>query len=70
MRRVLSWPTLNATLPEGCTATELMRALWPFIARRTDQSRAWKRHSVPSSDAERRCEREGKLRWVMEPRGC
>jgi hypothetical protein len=59
MRNVLSLPTLKATFPDGCTATEFTLPLWPFSDRRTDQSRARKRHSEPSSDADRRCEREG-----------
>lgn len=67
MRNVLSLPTLNATFPEGCTATEFTRPLWPFRDRRTAQSRARNKHRVPSSDADRRWERDGKLRCVMEP---
>ena len=67
IRSVLSFPTVNATFPEGCTATELTLPLWPFRARSTVQSRAWKMQSVPSSEADMRCEREGNVRCVMEP---
>ena len=67
MYSVLSFPTLSATFPDGCTDTELTRPLWPFSDRSTAQSRARKTQRVPSSDAEMRCEREGKVRWVMEP---
>lgn len=67
IRSVLSFPTLRATFPEGCTATQLTRPLWPFKLRKTFQSRAWKRQSVPSSDAESRCDRDGNPRYVMEP---
>lgn len=67
MRKVLSFPTVRATFPEGCTATAFTRPLCPFRARRTAQSRARKMHKEPSSDAERRYDREGKLRWVIEP---
>src|SRR6266404_2467840 len=68
MYNVRSFPTLNATLPDGCTDTELTRPLWPFSDLRTAQSRARKRQSVPSSDAEIRCEREGKVRSVTDPK--
>jgi hypothetical protein len=62
MYSVLSFPTLSATFPDGCTDTELTRPLWPFSDRSTAQSRARKTQRVPSSDAEMRCEREGKVR--------
>ena len=67
MYSVLSFPTLSATFPDGCTDTELTRPLWPFSDRSTAQSRARKTQRVPSSDAEMRCEREGKVRCVIEP---
>lgn len=67
MRNVLSFPTVRASFPEGCTATAFTRPLCPFSARRTAQSRARNRHRDPSSEAERRYERDGKLKCVMEP---
>jgi hypothetical protein len=67
IRRVLSFPTLSATLPLGCTATELTRPLCPCNDRNTAQSRARKRQSVPSSDAESRCERDGNDKCVIDP---
>lgn len=67
MRSVRSCPTESASFPDGWTATAFTRPLCPRSARSTDQSRARKIASVPSSDAERRCVREGKLRCVTEP---
>ena len=67
MRKARSFPTLRATLPEGCTATELTRPLCPFSVRKTAQSLARNRHNVPSSEADRRWDLEGKERCVMEP---
>ena len=64
---VLSFPTLNATFPVGCTATLLTLPLWPLSVRSTAQSLVRKRQRVPSSEAERRCEREGKDKCVIEP---
>src|SRR5690348_15907235 len=54
IRRARSFRTLNATFPDGCTAIELMRPLWPLRTRRTAQSRARNKHRVPSSDADNR----------------
>lgn len=65
--RALSFPTLSATLPEGCTATELTRPLCPFRARRTDQSLALNRHRVPSSEADSKWDRDGNSSCVIEP---
>ena len=64
---VLSFPTLNATFPLGCTATLFTLPLWPLSVRSTAQSLVRKRQRVPSSEAERRCEREGKDKCVIEP---
>ena len=64
---VLSFPTLNATFPVGCTATLFTLPLWPLSVRSTAQSLVRKRQRVPSSEAERRCEREGKDKCVIEP---
>ena len=67
IRNALSFPTLSASFPDGWTATELTRPLWPFNTRRTAQSRARNKHRVPSSEADNRCDRDGKVRWVIEP---
>ena len=68
MRSALSLPTLRATFPEGCTATALTRPLWPRSVRRTVQSLAWNRHREPSSEADSRCDLDGKTRCVIDPR--
>jgi len=68
MYNVRSFPTLSATFPDGCTESELTRPLWPFSDRSTAQSRVRKTQSVPSSDAEMRCERERNVTLVMEPK--